>query len=115
MAVYAERRSGRLSGKWIAEVTHLGVRVRKRFDTKHEADRWEEIVKVTGQPPSDPKALVVAHSLGDVAKEALEHHPGWEQGRDYSREQRLTHAIDVIGRDKPIADVEESDLDRLVT
>jgi hypothetical protein len=39
MAVYPERRSNRLSGEWIAEVTHVGVRVRKRFDTKHETDR----------------------------------------------------------------------------
>ena len=33
MAVYAERRNGRTPGVLIAEVMHLGVRVRKRFDT----------------------------------------------------------------------------------
>lgn len=53
MSVYPERRSGRLSGKWIAEVTHIGVRVRKRFETKHEADRWADIIKATGAPPQD--------------------------------------------------------------
>jgi hypothetical protein len=33
MAVYAEKRNGRTPGVFIAEVMHLGVRVRKRFDT----------------------------------------------------------------------------------
>ena len=42
MAVYPERRGGRLSGTWIAEVTHAGTRVRKRFPTKHEAQRWAD-------------------------------------------------------------------------
>ena len=51
MSVYPERRNGRLTGKWIAEVTHLGVRVRKRFDTMREAQRWEDGVKATGAPP----------------------------------------------------------------
>lgn len=53
MSVYPERRSGRLSGKWIAEVTHLGVRVRKRYDSKHEADHWADTTKLTGEAPLD--------------------------------------------------------------
>jgi hypothetical protein len=40
MAVYAEKRNGRTTGVSIAEVMHLGVRVRKRFDTERETDRW---------------------------------------------------------------------------
>jgi hypothetical protein len=38
MAVYAEKRNGRTTGVSIAEVMHLGVRVRKRFDTERETD-----------------------------------------------------------------------------
>ncbi len=62
MSVYPERRNGRLTGKWIAEITHLGVRVRKRFDTMREAQRWEDGVKATGAPPQDDpgKAAVFA-------------------------------------------------------
>jgi hypothetical protein len=58
MAVYAEKRNGRLTGVFIAEVMHLGVRVRKRFDTKRE-DRWEADVKATGAPllPAEVKLL----------------------------------------------------------
>jgi hypothetical protein len=59
MAVYAEKRNGRLTGVFIAEVMHLGERVRKRFDTKREADRWEADVKATGAPllPAEVKLL----------------------------------------------------------
>jgi hypothetical protein len=59
MAVYAEKRNGRLTGVFIAEVMHLGVRVRKRFDTKREADRLEADVKATGAPllPAEVKLL----------------------------------------------------------
>jgi hypothetical protein len=63
MSVYPERRNGRLSGEWIAEITHVGVRVRKRFDIKHEADRWADGTKATGaQPQVEPEkpALFVA-------------------------------------------------------
>jgi hypothetical protein len=57
MAVYAEKRNGRLTGVFIAEVMHLGERVRKRFDTKRE-DRWEADVKATGAPlPAEVKLL----------------------------------------------------------
>ena len=45
MAVYAEKRNGRTTGVLIAEVMHLGVRVRKRFDVKRDADRWQDDVK----------------------------------------------------------------------
>lgn len=114
VAVYPERRSGRLTGVWIAEVMHLGKRRRDRFPTKYEAERWADITKITGAPPEEPKALVVAHSFGDVAKEALQDYQGWEKRRDPSREQRLTYVIDVIGKDKPVADVDDADFDKLV-
>lgn len=115
MAVYPERRSGRLTGVWIAEVTHLGKRRRDRFMTKHEAERWEGLVKLTGALPADAaKTDAPAHPFGDVAKEALEHHPGWEGNRDVSRQQRLTYVVDVLGADTPIEDVKTTDLDRLV-
>ena len=45
MAVYAEKRNGRTTGVFIAEVMHLGLRVRKRFDVKRDADRWQDDVK----------------------------------------------------------------------
>ena len=59
MAVYAEKRNGRTTGVFIAEVMHLGVRVRKRFDVKRDADRWQEDVKATGAPPPTKRAAEV--------------------------------------------------------
>ena len=45
MAVYAEKRNGRTTDVFIAEVMHLGVRLRKRFDVKRDAGRWQDDVK----------------------------------------------------------------------
>lgn len=115
MAVYPERRGKRLSGKWIAEVTQAGERRRKRFDTKHEAERWADFTKLTGAAPPDAIPARPDHALGDVVKEALLQHPGWQSNRDPSRQQRLTYVVDVLGADTPVADIKTTDLDRLVT
>jgi len=116
MAVYPERRKGRLSGQWIAEVTQHGERRRKRFATKLEAERWADFTKVTGAPPADAEeAKTLAHPFGGVVKEALARHPGWAADRDHSRHQRLEYALDLLGPDTPIEDITRASLDRLVT
>jgi len=115
MSVYPERRSGRLTGKWIAEITQHGGRRRKRFDTRAEAERWADFTKAEGAPPSDARHdEPTAYPFGTVAKEAVLRHPGWDGHRDPSRQQRLMYAVDFLGADTPIASVTTADLDRLV-
>ena len=116
MAVYPERRKGKLSGAWIAEVVHLGERRRKRFPTMHEAQRWADITKVTGAPPPGEEATTPkGHTLGSVMREALQNHPGWQRARDPMREPRLMYALDLLGADTPIDKLAATDLDKLVT
>lgn len=83
---YAEKRKGRTTGKWIAEVDLPPVmgrrsRVRERFDTKSDAERWEGLVRVTGSAPARRETEQRASegpTLGEIAR-ALEATNG--QGR----------------------------------
>jgi integrase len=114
MAIYPERRSGKLTGCWIAEVTAHGERRRKRHESQSAAQRWCDFIKLTGAPPPEEKAEVTGHTFGSVADEAKEHHAGWQSDRDHSRGQRLDYVTAVLGKDTPIKDVRTTDLDRLV-
>jgi integrase len=113
MATYPERRNGKLTGKWIAEVTASGDRRRKRFDTKRDGEHWADFIKLTGAPPAEA-GVVVGPTFGSVKAEALEHHAGWQADRDPSLGQRLDYAEACLGKDTLIADVRATDLDRLV-
>lgn len=113
MATYPERRNGKLTGKWIAEVTASGDRRRKRFDTKRDGEHWADFIKLTGAPPVEA-GVVEGPTFGSVKAEALEHHAGWQADRDPSLGQRLDYAEACLGKDTLIADVRATDLDRLV-
>lgn len=111
MAVYPERRKGRLTGKWIAEITRDGVRVaRKSFDTKKDGEAWEGYMKLTGSPPP-AETVQAGPSVDEVAREYLETLPA---GADPSGRARLEYAIGVFGKATPIAEIDERTLDRLV-
>jgi integrase len=115
MAVYPERRNGgKLSGAWIAEVTVAGERRRRRFPAQKDGERWADFIKLTGLPPPETTGVVDENTFGSVAKEALEHHAGWQSDRDPSRGQRLEYVIGVIRSDTPITAVRTTDYDRLV-
>lgn len=109
---YPERRKGRLTGKWIAEPAVNGVRLgRKSFDTKIEADRWEDFMKATGAPPPQPEAAPAGPSVDEVAREYIGTLPA---GSDPSGRARLEYVVDFVGRDTAIRDLDERQLDRLV-
>jgi integrase len=115
MAVYPERRKGRLTGKWIAEVPLHGKRQRGRFDTKKEADQWEGVVKLTGELPIAPQAEVpTGPSYGEVAQEVRANNRAWLRGKDKTSLDRHEYVVEFIGPDKPITSVTTSDLDKLV-
>lgn len=113
MAVYPERRKGRLTGKWVAEVPLHGKRQRGRFDTKREADQWEGIIKLTGELPAALTSPMedLGPTLDEVARQM------WADEAavmDRSGRQRLEYAIDFYGRDTAIRALDTSALDRLV-
>jgi hypothetical protein len=65
---YAERRKGKLSGRWVGEEVVRGHRYRQAFDTKPEADGYEAYVKATGQePPHKDGAKHTGVTFAEVA------------------------------------------------
>jgi integrase len=110
MSVYPERRKGRLTGKWIAEITRNGERIaRKTFDLKRDADSWEGSLKLGESPilPDMPKGPF----FGDVTKELLEASP---RASDPSGRRRLEYVAEFIGDGTPVSDVSTVMMDKLV-
>lgn len=115
MTTYPERRSGRLTGKWITEVTENGERRRKRFDTQSAGQRWEDHIKLTGAPPPEATTDEAAgRTLRSVADEVKATKDTWQNGRDVSVIQRLETAIALIGPNVLIGNVQTTTLDKLV-
>ena len=110
MSAYAERRKGKLTGKFIGECLIAGDRFRKRFDTLRDAERWADHVKVQGAPPADTAANpgMTWGALVDAYKAAN------KPGRDHSAGQRLEYVADTIGRDLPLSALTTIALDKLV-
>jgi integrase len=107
MAVYPEKRKGKLTGKWIAEFTRNGERVaRKRFNTKKDGDDWEGYMKLTGSPPPIEPEFATGPTFGEVAKEV--------RPKDASSQNRLAFLIARFG-DRLVAELKTTDLDELVS
>lgn len=116
---YAERRSGKLTGKWIGEEVVRGKRFKRGgFDTKNKADGYEAYVRATGEePPHDAAAKHTGVTFSEVAelcKEAGGPRRGkWKNGKDPSVQQRLDYVVSVLGA-LDIAAVTTNELDKLV-
>jgi integrase len=111
MSVYPERRGGRLTGKWIAEVTRDGERQRKRFESKYEGERWADTISLTGAAPVEA-VKPLGKTLGFVASEARENSP--KSSRDGSRDQRLEYVVRFLGKDTPVQSIKKQNLEALV-
>jgi hypothetical protein len=116
---YAERRKGKLTGRWIGEEIVRGKRFRRAHDTKSGADGYEAYVKATGEePPHKDAHKHTGVTFGDVAelcKEAGGPRRGrWKAGRDKAVQQRLAYVIAKLGL-LDIAAVTTTELDKLVT
>lgn len=114
---YAERRKGKLTGRWIGEVDTkqggLELRMRRRFETKKEADGYEAYVKATGQEPAGIAKGSPAGSFSAWTDRFLERNPDWAR-KDRSALQRLEWVRGQIGA-IDVKQVTTSELDRLVT
>lgn len=110
MSAYAERRKGRITGKFIGETVIGGDKFRKRFDTLREAERWADYVKVQGAPPAEAAEAqgMTWGALVDAFKAAN------KPGRDHSAGQRLEYVANEIGRDTPLSALTTITLDKLV-
>lgn len=111
MSAYAERRKGKLTGKWIGECLLSGDRFRKRFDSKKEAERWADFIKVTGALPPEESAAAGMTFAAAVAEMKATN----EAGRDPSAGARLEHVTAIIGPLTPLTSIATTTLDRIVT
>jgi integrase len=114
MAVYPERRKGRLTGVWIAEITINGARAgRERFQSQKEAQRWYDHMKLLGAPPPGgrerEKPADVGPTVGDVVREHLREY----EGRDKNHARHLHYIEDRWGLATPIKIIDERHLDML--
>lgn len=113
MAVYPEKRKGKFTGVWIAEVFVNGQRQgRERFSTQKDAEHWHDFMKLTGAPPPEHKGREKADSGPTVARVVEEYRREFE-GRDKNRLQQLRILEDVWGRATPIVKIDERYLDML--
>jgi integrase len=98
---YAERRDGKLTGRWISEFR--GKFAKRAFTVKRDADDYETFVKLMGrEPPSltDDNANNTGRTYREVAelcKAAGGPKGKWLAGRDHSVIQRVDFCVSVIG------------------
>jgi integrase len=114
MSAYAERRKGKLTGKWIGEAVVVGDRFRKRFETRKEAERWADMVKLTGREPDAEGKPGDGPTYGDVLQEARDAKTEWLRGRDHALQQRLDYTQDALGASTPIKNITTASLDKMV-
>lgn len=97
---YADRRDGRLTGRWIGEVElkHGATekRFRRRFETKGEAEGYEAYVRATGQEPPGTTQTPVG-TYADIAQRFRDHEPTWGR-KDPSAIQRLEWMVERLGK-----------------
>jgi integrase len=110
MSAYAERRKGKLTGCWIGETVIGGDRFRKRFQTRREAERWADFVKISGTVPAEDGSSS-GPTFEAVINEMKETNG---PGRDHSAGQRLEFVRDMLGPLTPIKTISTLMLDRVV-
>lgn len=115
---YAERRKGKLSGRWLGEEIVRGKRFKRAFATKAEADGYEAYVKATGEEPphkdGGKHTGVTFREIAELCKQAGgPRRARWKNNRDASVHQRLDHVVTLIG-DLDIAAVGTLQLDGVV-
>jgi integrase len=124
MTCYAEKRKGKLTGKWIAEASLqlMGkrTRIRERFDSKGAGDRWADTCELLGkrlpkadgapEKPTAPTFSQVAQELKDAGGPD----GAWAHGKDASVLQRLAYATESALGAKLITDIRYSEVETLI-
>ena len=120
MAIFADKRDGKVTGRWRVELQVGHQRVRQRFNTIEEAKEFEARARTDlarGVVPSNAKARVVAKkdvvTLSDLCR-AVEGHLWAGDSSERQAHQRLEGACRILGPLMHIEVVTFADIDRLV-
>jgi integrase len=112
---YAEKRAGKLTGRWVGRVRVKEKEFQATFDRKKDAEGYETYCRLMGeQPPT--MASNSGRTFADVAAECRSaggRRGRWKAGRDVSVAQRLDHVVQVLGH-LDIEHVDRAALERLV-
>lgn len=120
MAIFADKRDGKVTGRWRVELQSGGKRLRKRFDTLEEAKEFEAASRIeierSGMPSSAPARVVAKKpvvTLSDLCR-AVEGHLWAGDSSERQAHQRLEGACRIIGSLMHVEAVTVADIDRLV-
>lgn len=120
MAIFADKRNGKVTGRWRVELQVAGQRIRQRFNTLDEAKDFEERSRLDlahGRVPSSARARVVAKkdvsTLSDLCR-AVEGHLWAGDSSERQAHQRLEGACRILGPLMLVESVTVADIDRMV-
>jgi len=118
---YAEKRDGKLTGRWFGDVL-VGPkgsqqRLRRAFETRKDADFFEVYCRQMGHAPAgfgdEPGAGKTFAEVAELCKAAGGPRKKWHRGRDKAMQQRLEYVTGFLGH-HDIAQVKTEQLDALV-
>ncbi|WP_160169029.1 site-specific integrase [Bradyrhizobium sp. Ai1a-2] len=114
---YAEKRDGRLTGRWIGEVKGSGF-PKRAFDTKRAAKGHEAYIRETGEEPPRASGEISGNTFKSVAQE-LKDAGGpegtWANGKDPTVLSRLQFLMDLKSfGDLPIEHVTYGEAEKVV-
>lgn len=119
MAIFADKRDGKVTGRWRVELQYGGKRLRKRFDTIEEAKAFEAASRIEierhGMPSSAPARVVAKKpvvTLSDLCR-AVEGHLWAGDSSERQAHQRLEGACRILGPLMLVESVTNGDIDRL--
>ena len=119
MAIYADKKDGKLTGRWRVELQLNGQRVRSRFDTMEQAQAFEADTRrslAAGKLPSKAKERTEKASgetLSDLCR-AVQGHLWAGMSSERCAHMRLEAAVRLIGPSRTIESVTIADIDRMV-
>lgn len=96
---YAEKREGKLTGKWLGQVYKNGRTFRRTFERKKDAEGYELYVKLTGEEPPTIAPSTGAPTMAEAVEmaKAMKGPRGVWDPRDRTLAQHLETITAVLG------------------
>jgi integrase len=112
MSVYPQKRNGKFTGKWFAEIEREGVRTRRLRSTKELADKVETLLLAGQEVPVSGEAVQAepVATLGWLKDQAA---LIWAECKDKQSAARLSVCVDLLGPELDICAVRTLQLDEL--
>ena len=112
MSVYPEKRSGRHTGRWVAEVMVDGKKHRTRTSTIEEAREAERAFKEGHEPIAKVRSSSRRMTLGQLLVTAQE--SIWGHTKDWKGSMnQAARVVEILGEGTPIQDINNLTVDRL--